>query len=226
MKQMREESGQAAIMAVLFLFFLLGFVGFAADVGAFLHARRNLQIAADAAAIAGAKEIRIDQTKIVSAGKAASAQNGVTDGVNGASVAVNQPPLGGPHTGNASYVEAIVRQPQRTFFIGLLGFTSMPVAARAVAFNGAQNDVQCIRANNPTGADTIHLQGSFSVDAPGCSVIDNSKDPNALEFTGGRYPRCRICGRGGRCDRSDWRQHACADYRDTANQRSTGRNDS
>src|SRR5258708_39449327 len=60
----------------------------------------------------------------------------------------------------------------------------MPVEVRAVAFNGARQDVQCIRANNPTGADTIHLQGSFTVDAPGCSVIDNSKDPNALVFTG------------------------------------------
>jgi hypothetical protein len=183
-KSTRDERGQAAIMAVLFFTFLLGFVGFATDVGGFLYAKRNLQIAADAAAIAGAKEIRIDSTKIVSAGKAASAQNGVTNGVNGASVAVNAPPLGGPHAGDASYVEAIVRKPQRTFFIGLLGFASMPVAARAVAFNGAQNDIQCIRANNATGAGTINLQGSFTVDAPGCSVIDNSRDPAAMSFTG------------------------------------------
>jgi hypothetical protein len=191
MKRMREESGQAAIMAVLFLTFLLGFVGFAADVGAFLHAKRNLQIAADAAAIAGAKEIRVQVAglpagvaDIQAAGKAASAQNGFTDGVNGTTVNVYPPPVDGPNKNKAGYVEAIVRQPQQTFFIMLLGFTSMPVAARAVAFNGAKQDVQCIRANNATGADTIHLQGSFTVDAPGCSVIDNSSDPAALQFTG------------------------------------------
>lgn len=192
MKRMRDESGQAAIMAVLFLFFLMGFVGFATDVGMFLHAKRNLQIAADAAAIAGAKEIRVQVAglpaavaNIQAAGKAASAQNGFTDGVNGTTVNVYPPPVDGPNISKAGYVEAVVRQPQHTLFFGLLGLTSMPVAARAVAFNGAKQDVQCIRANDPTGADTIHLQGSFTVDAPGCSVIDNSKDPNALVFTGG-----------------------------------------
>jgi hypothetical protein len=185
-KSIRDESGQAAIMAVLFFTFLLGFVGFATDVGGFLYAKRNLQIAADAAAIAGAKEIRIDSTKIVSAGTAASAQNGVTNGVNGASVAVNAPPLGGLHTGDANYVEAIVRKPRRTFFFGLLGFTSMPIAARAVAFNGASVDTACLTALNPTKGDTIHLQGSFTVNAPGCQVIDNSNNKtNALDFTGG-----------------------------------------
>ena len=192
MKRMRDESGQAAVMAVLFLFFLMSFVGFATDVGMFLHAKRNMQIAADAAAIAGAKEIRVQLAglpasvaNIQAAGKAASAQNGFTDGVNGTTVNVYPPPVDGPNINKAGYVEAVVTQPQHTFFFGLLGFTSMPVAARAVAFNGAKNDIQCVRANDKNGADTIHLQGSFTVDAPGCTVIDNSNDPNALVFTGG-----------------------------------------
>jgi hypothetical protein len=192
MKRMREESGQVAIMVALSLVCILGFVGFATDVGTFLHARRNMQIAADAAAIAGAKEIRVQVAgvpatvaNIQAAGKAASAQNGFTDGVNGTAVNIYPPPVDGPNKSKAGYVEAIVTQPQRTFFMGLFGFASAPVAARAVAFNGAKQDIQCIRANDPTGADTIHLQGSFTVDAPGCSVIDNSKDPNALVFTGG-----------------------------------------
>jgi Flp pilus assembly protein TadG len=53
MKRMRDESGQAAIVAVLCLTCILGFVGLATDVGVLLHAKRNLQIAADAAALAG-----------------------------------------------------------------------------------------------------------------------------------------------------------------------------
>ena len=82
MKRMRDESGQTVILVALCLTCILGFVGFATDVGVLLHAKRNLQIAADAAAIAGANEINIDPTKIVSAAKAASAQNGFTDGSN------------------------------------------------------------------------------------------------------------------------------------------------
>src|SRR6478752_5405869 len=86
MKRMRDESGQALILVALCLTCILGFVGFATDVGVLLHAKRNLQIAADAAAIAGANEINIDATQVVAAAKAASAQNGFTNGVNGTTV--------------------------------------------------------------------------------------------------------------------------------------------
>jgi hypothetical protein len=39
-------------------------------------------------------------------------------------------------------------------------------------------------ATNQTASDTIHLQGSFNVDAPGCSVMDDSRAADALVFTG------------------------------------------
>jgi hypothetical protein len=184
MKRMRDESGQTLILVALSLTCILGFVGFATDVGVLLHDKRNLQIAADAAAIAGAKRIRISTAQVKPAEYAASTQNGYTDGVNGVSVVPSYPAADGPHAGDPAYAEAIVRQTQRTFFTRLFGFASRPVSARAVAFNGAQNNIQCIRANNASGAGTIDLQGSFFVDAPGCSVIDNSKDPAAMSFTG------------------------------------------
>src|ERR1700758_5007427 len=184
MKRMRDESGQPAILAVLSLTCILGFVVLATDVGVLLHAKRNLQIAADAAALAGANYINIDSTKIVSAGKAASAQNGITDGSNGATVTVTNGPLYGPNKGKAGYIEAIVTQPQPTFFMRLFSFTSMPVTARAVAFNGANNGSGCLNALNGTAPATIDLQGHAILNAPGCQVIDNSNDPGALQFTG------------------------------------------
>src|ERR1700741_1252457 len=103
MKRMRDESGQALILVALGLTCILGFVGLATDVGVLLHAKRNLQIAADAAALAGANEINIDSTKIVAAGKAASAQNGFTDGVNGTTVNIYPPPVDGPNINKAGY---------------------------------------------------------------------------------------------------------------------------
>jgi hypothetical protein len=184
MKNIRDESGQAVILVALCLTCILGFVGFATDVGVLLHAKRNLQIAADAAALGGANEINIDPTQIVSAGKAASAQNGFTDGSNGVSVAINNGPLNGPHKNDTGYVEAIVAQPQPTFFMRLFNFTSVAVSARAVAFNGASNGSGCLTALNTSAPAAIQLQGHFTVDAPGCQVVDNSTDPCALQFTG------------------------------------------
>lgn len=204
MKRMRDESGQAAILVALGLTCILGFVGFATDVGVLLHAKRNLQIAADAAALAGANQITIDSTQIVAAGKAASATNGYTDGSNNVTVAINNPPSSGPHaTGanNTIYVEAIVTQIQPTFFMRVLGFTSMPVSARAVAFNGANNGSGCLHALNSSDADTINLQGHFTVDAPGCQVLDNSTNPCGLDFTGnaGNLTAGSVSVAGGAC---------------------------
>jgi hypothetical protein len=201
MKRMRDESGQAAIMAVLGLTCILGFVGFATDVGVLLHAKRNLQIAADAAALAGANEITIDSTQIIAAAKAASAQNGFTDGVNSVTVTPSNGPADGPHAGDASYVEAIVTQTQPTFFMRVLGFTSMPVSARAVAFHGANNGSGCLHALNSSDPDTINLSGHFTVDAPGCQVLDNSTDPCGLDFTGnaGSLTAGSVSVAGGAC---------------------------
>jgi hypothetical protein len=81
-------------------------------------------------------------------------------------------------------VEAIVTQAQPTFFMHLFRFTSMPVSARAVAFNGANNGSGCLNALNTSDSDTIHLEGNFRLNAPGCQVLDESNNPQALNFTG------------------------------------------
>ena len=186
MKILHDESGQTLIFVALSRTFLLGVVGMATDVGTLLHDRRNLQIAADSAAIAGAVEENINPAaaNVQAAGQRAATQNGITNGSNGAVVTINTPPASGPHAGAAGYVEAIVTQTEPVFFMKLFSFTSMNVGARAVAFNGAKNQ-GCMLALNPTASDTIHLQGSFDVSAPGCAVIDDSNASDALVFTGG-----------------------------------------
>jgi hypothetical protein len=185
---LREESGQTLIFVALgMMTFIFGFVAMATDVGTLLHDKRNLQIAADSAAIAGAFE---EYSSAVpadaqAAGQRASTQNGFTNGSNQVTVTINPPPVNGPHTGAAGYVEAIVSQVEPVFFMKLFSFPSMTVTARAVAFNGA-NFTCCLCGLNQTAPDTIHLQGSFTVTASTCNVQDNSNDPTAaLDFTGG-----------------------------------------
>ena len=53
----REESGQGLVLGALAMVVILGFAAIAIDVGLFLHERRELQKAADAAALAGAQEL-------------------------------------------------------------------------------------------------------------------------------------------------------------------------
>jgi Flp pilus assembly protein TadG len=184
MKALRDDSGQALIFVALSLTGILGFVGLATDVGALLHTKRNLQIVADSAAVAGASELNYSTkySDISAAAQNAATQNGVTNGSNGATVTVNNPVTDGYHQG-AGYVEVIVSQQRPVIFLGLFGWGSMTVNTRAVATNGAPGTA-CVYALNSNLPDTIHLQGSFDVSVPGCEVIDDSSDPNALYFTG------------------------------------------
>jgi Flp pilus assembly protein TadG len=186
MRILRDESGQTLVFVAVSLSFILGVVGMATDVGTLLHAKRDLQNAADSAAIAGAVEEDISAVaaNVQAAGQRASTQNGITNGSNGAVVTINTPPASGPHAGVAGYVEAIVSQSEPMFFARLFKQNSLTVSARAVAFNGATNN-GCMTALHPTASDTIHLEGSFNVDAPGCSVVDDSNASDALVFTGG-----------------------------------------
>ena len=182
-RRLKDESGQAMILTLLCMTCLLGMVGFAADVGTLFYAKRNLQIAADSAAIAGAAELSYGDMTV--AADAAAAQNGVVIGTNGGTVTVNSPPTEGAYKGLlGGYVEAIVSQAEPTFFMKVFGITSQTVATRAVAYNGGSSN-NCVYILNGTASDAMNLQGSFDVSAPKCGVIVDSNSPNALNFTGG-----------------------------------------
>lgn len=179
--RLKDENGQAMVLTLLCMACLLGFVGFAADVGILFHAKRNLQIAADSAAIAGAAELNYGD--MATAADAAAAQNGVVVGSNGGAIAVNSPPKEGAYAGQAGYVEAIVSQNQPTVFMRVFGIASQTVAARAVAWNGGSSN-GCVYVCNPSAVGAMSLQGSFDVSAPKCGVIVDSNNPDALQFTG------------------------------------------
>lgn len=179
-RKLKDESGQAMILTLLSMTVLLGFVGFAADIGTLLRAKRNLQIAADSAAVAGAAELNYGD--MTAAAQAAAAQNGVIVGTNGGAVAVNTPPLYGAYAGQAGYVEAIVSQNQPTSFMNVFNIVSQTVTARAVATTSTGNG--CVYVLNPTSTGAMVVQGSFVVSSPGCGVIVDSTDPAALQITG------------------------------------------
>ncbi len=187
-----DESGQVLVITVLCMTVLMGFMGLAVDVGLLFRAQRNLQTAADAAAIAGALDYLYNNssTKATTAAQQASATNGVTQGSNGTVVAVSTPPTHGPNTGSGGFVEVVVTQPNPTIFMStfsqLLGgtnFSTVNVSARAVAGAPGTSNA-CVYVLNPTAAQAMELQGSFDVSTPKCGVVVDSNNADALDFTG------------------------------------------
>jgi Flp pilus assembly protein TadG len=190
MKMRNDESGQMLVLVALSMTLLMGFMALAIDVGVLFRAKRNVQIVADAAAVAGALDFQYNQSasSAKTAAQTAATANGVTNGSDGAVVTINTPPAGGPNAGSKGFVEAIVTQPNPTVFAATFAAlfhgtsrSSITVAARAVA--GGSNNSGCVWALATSGAD-IALTGSGSISIPTCAIFDDSNSSNALQLTG------------------------------------------
>ena len=172
-------SGQVVILICVALLAIMGMIGVVTDLG-FLHHQRNMmQTAADSAAMAGAEELNYGDQ--VTAGKADAASNGYTNGQASVSVTINNPPSTGPNTSKATYVEAIVSKPEPTYFLRVLGLSSITVSARAVASNG--NGPNCIYVIDPSAAAAMTVSGSAVVSS-GCGLLVDSSSSTGLTVSG------------------------------------------
>jgi len=204
----RREAGQSIIFTAIALVVLLGFMGFAIDMGVLRYERRLQQTAADAAAIAGANDLA-DQClgtpcgSVSTAAQNASNANGFGDtgtfcstgcpssGSAGfVSVAVNNPPSywsADPHLGDNKYVEVVVTAVHPTYFMNILKINSETVVARAEATwdSGANNNSNCIvTLGNPSNEIGVDVQGSITLNATQCGIVDNGNfSPTGNGFT-------------------------------------------
>ena len=181
-----DDRGQALILSALCLSLMMGFLAFALDVGLLFVAKRNLQGAADSAAIAGAAELNFGD--YAAAAQAASAQNGFTNGSNGVAVSVNPSgtsipsPLYGAYKNQPGYLEVIVSQSVSTYFMRVFGFNSVTVSARAVGALGSSRN--CVYILGTTG-DSLSLSNNAQLSATSCGIIDDSSSSSAVSVSGG-----------------------------------------
>ena len=176
-----SKSGQVLVLTAMSLVVLMGIAGLSVDLGEFWTLRRNMQTAADAAAISAAIALRLKQDA-TAAGRSVSALNRFTDGVNGVTVTVNNPPASGPSAGNANYVEVIIAQAKPPYFLKALGYSSITVSARAVG--SSTNSPACVFALDPTASGALSVGGSSSM-ALSCGALVDSSSASALSTNGG-----------------------------------------
>jgi len=174
MRILREEDGQTFVMTALCASVLIGFTGLALDVGIAYHAKRNLQTAADDAAIAAALNYQYvvggDPT---AAAKAAALKNGVA----GTYVSVNSSPTSGYHQG-LGFFEVKVIQPQNSFLAKMVGRSTFRVGARAVA--GVTPASACMYVLNTKDDDTFKVKGNATVTANNCGIQVNSTSSSSF----------------------------------------------
>ena len=162
---------------------LLAIVGLAIDTGCLELLKLRMQTAADAAAVGGVQEYRMNgSSTVTAAAKADAAANGFTDGANSVTVTVNHPPASGFSTGDRTAVEVIIKQNAGTMFLSALGLTSASVQARSVARQGSSTN--CMYALDPAGSDALSVTNGVAVTSS-CGVVVDSANTKALTASGG-----------------------------------------
>ncbi len=178
-----RRSGFVLVTMLCCLVLLAGFLGLAIDTGYLEWVKTRLQTAADAAAIGGVQEIKMNgAANVVTAAQGDAARNGFTDGQNGVTVTVNNPPSGGYSTKDPTGVEVIVAQKVATFFMGAVGASSVTLQARAVAHQAS--GTVCVVALDSAAAGAFTASNGANVQS-GCGIMVDSASSTAFTVSGG-----------------------------------------
>lgn len=132
MRDTRPKYGQVLVVFAIALLALLAFLALAIDLGGIYQERRAMQNAADAGALAGAREMCFGSAGTEAAAEAVALDYAVTrNGAAGATVSVSLP----------TSVTVVATQTYETYFAGLIGFDEVPVQADATAVCGRSEAV-------------------------------------------------------------------------------------
>lgn len=164
----------------------MGFLAFALDVGSLFRQKRMAQAAADAAAVAAAKEVFSGNSAAneQAMANAVAKLNGfdTTLSRNPATVTLTTP-TAGAFTGS-TYVQATVARSITTPFMASFSsrFATMRVTATAIA--GGFSSPSCVCLESGTGED-LDLEDNATLNAPNCGVVDDSASNNAVFISSG-----------------------------------------
>jgi hypothetical protein len=190
-----RREGTVVVAVAVSLIGLLAFLALSLDGGMVLEKRRTVQGVSDSAALAAASELyarAVTEPQGVDATGAAKAiarqiatDNGYTDGVNGATVTVNIPPLSGQFKGMQFHAEVIITAPQARHISRVFGpSTNVSTTGRAVAKGTSVTTANGIIALNPTQKSSVVATGNASINVVNANVIVDSSNTAAMNNNG------------------------------------------
>lgn len=157
-----RDGGYAAVLTALILVPLLGFAGFAVDIGAWYSRASAIQRAADAAALAGVV-YQPDITSATAAARAEATRNGFTHGVDGIEVRVTD--LGD------NQLEVEIVDTDADMYFASLFLDNVTIGRQALAeYNepvAMGSPTNTIGHQMPSGCDELIETGSCAGPGPG-----------------------------------------------------------
>jgi hypothetical protein len=175
-----DRSANTAIIFAMSLPILVGTAGLGVEAGYWYFKQRELQTAADVAAIAGAVEKRSGRTyaQIQTAATTEATEHGYVPGT----IVVNNPPSSGSHI-NTNSVEVLLTMPATRFFSQIYSDSQVTLHARGVA-TASTGGQACILALDPEASGAVTFTGNNLTLINGCNVMSNSLSNSALIVSG------------------------------------------
>jgi hypothetical protein len=163
---------------------IMGFVSLATEVGYILLVQREMQSAADSAAVSGATALmRGTPSNYQVEAQAVASASGFTNGSSGASVTVSSPPENGSYAGVTGAVEVVISRPQTVSLMSLFGQSSINVGVRGVAVIGSGSG--CALQLLSGASVGVSVSNGAVVNLTSCGLGANSTSSTALSMTGG-----------------------------------------
>src|SRR5246127_4973438 len=174
----RDESGAYAIVVALMMPVLIGTAGLGTEVAWWLYKHKNMQSAADSGAVSAAT----DGSNLTVQANSVTASYGYANGINNATVTVNQPPSSGNYSSTPQAVEVIVSQSLPRLLSALFGSGPVVITARAVAVPNAGTG--CVLALDPTASSAVAVNGSNNLNLINCNLYSDSNASPSLNVNG------------------------------------------
>jgi Flp pilus assembly protein TadG len=186
-----DRRGVAAVITGIALATLVGFCGLAVDVVMWEVNQRQLQGAADQAALAAATAYR-NAGETGALGDSTTAQNAayataIASGYPAASISVSgTAPNNGTTCTSDGCLEVTITQQQPQYFTALFlsSFTASASAVGSIAV-ASPGGGACVMALDPSGSGVINASGTPTLSLNGCNLQNNSPNTNATVVNGG-----------------------------------------
>lgn len=187
-----DERGLITVVFALLFIPLAGIVGLGLDVSMWYGIKRELQNAADAAALAATYELTRTAEPDMAAVLASAERDAALLGFGpeqGATVSAEL-------TEHGDGIEVTISMAADMNFAALFLRKNPIVAARAAAITPPPAP-PCLTLLEDTEAGALHISGGARITAPGCRIQVNSAHADAIKGGGGSIDAGRICVVGG-----------------------------
>lgn len=192
----RDRSGAVAVLLALTAPVLVAFVGLALDYGFATSQRSTMQAAADAAALAGAKELSLSDAKRENVEAVVKAVVATYVQENGTSLQAD-PSVDTQISNEPLRVTVKLRTTYTPLIGGHLGMSDTDISVQAVARVAGQPNI-CVLALEPRELGAVALSNNATLTGKNCAVFSNSRSSSGLTVSDGAHlSAATVCSAGG-----------------------------